>query len=594
MSAAPLDEYALRLRDRESQVAHFERIHIRLGNFRLLLGVVAAVSAWFAFRYDAFSPWWLVLAAFVFIATAVYHSRVLSARAHAERAAVVYKDGIARIEDRWIGTGQPGTRFDDPHHIYAADLDLFGKGSLFELLSRARTRMGEDTLASWLLRPSALSEIHERHAAVSALRDLLDLREEMAVLGEESKVGVHPAALLKWAETPEELTQPWLPWLAALLPILVAASVFAWWKGGFPAPLITVVTIQALIGYAVRKPVANIIDAAEHEFENLELVATILARLEREPFVSPRLQSLMRNLRSHDLAASKAIARLRSIVQFIEARDNPVLRTFDTPLMYSVNLALRAQNWRSAHGHKVRAWLSAVGEVEALLSVAAYHYEHPPDVFPKFIHGPACFRADDLGHPLIPADKVVRNKVSIGVDNKVLLVSGSNMSGKSTFLRTVGINTVLAMAGAPVRAARLQLTPLQTAASIRVNDSLHEGNSRFYAEITRLRQIYDLAGKQPALLFLLDELLQGTNSHDRRIGAQGIVRAFVERGAIGLISTHDLALTEIGGPTENTLCNFHFQDELVNGKMRFDFKLYEGVVTKSNGLELMRSIGLDV
>jgi len=168
------------------------------------------------------------------------------------------------------------------------------------------------------------------------------------------------------------------------------------------------------------------------------------------------------------------------------------------------------------------------------------------------------------------------------------------MSGKSTLLRAVGINTVLAMAGAPVRARHLQLTPLQVGASIRINDSLHEGNSRFYSEITRLRQIYDLANHSPTLLFLLDELLQGTNSKDRRIGAEGIVRAFVEQRAIGLISTHDLALTEIGGLAQSNLHNVHFQDEIENGKMRFDFTLREGVVTKSNGLELMRSIGLKV
>jgi DNA mismatch repair ATPase MutS len=234
-----------------------------------------------------------------------------------------------------------------------------------------------------------------------------------------------------------------------------------------------------------------------------------------------------------------------------------------------------------------------VGEIEALISLAGYSYEHPADPFPIFISGPACFDAEELAHPLIPAATCVRNNVSLG-ETRVLLVSGSNMSGKSTLLRAVGINAVLALAGAPVRASRLRLTPLQTAASIRINDSLQEGSSRFYAEITRLREMFDLAGGNPPLLFLLDELLQGTNSNDRRVGAEGIVRAFLDRGAIGLISTHDLALTDIGGPLDGQLHNVHFQDELKNGRMRFDYRLREGVVTKSNGLELMRSIGLDV
>lgn len=200
----------------------------------------------------------------------------------------------------------------------------------------------------------------------------------------------------------------------------------------------------------------------------------------------------------------------------------------------------------------------------------------------------------EIGHPLVPSATCIRNDVGVGANTRVLLVGGSNMSSKSTLLRSVGINVVLAMAGAPVRARTLRLTPLCLGASIRINDSLQEGSSRFYAEITRLRKIFDLAGGQPALMFLLDELLQGTNSKDRRIGAEGVVRALVEPGAIGLISTHDLALTEIGGLPKGHLHNVRFQDEFENGTMQFDYRLREGVVTKSNGLELMRSIGLDV
>ncbi len=242
----------------------------------------------------------------------------------------------------------------------------------------------------------------------------------------------------------------------------------------------------------------------------------------------------------------------------------------------------------------LRLWVDAIGQMEALLALASYSFEHPSDPFPEFTGGAASFDGEELGHPLVPAQLCVRNDVSIRGETRVLLVSGSNMSGKSTLLRAVGMNVVLAMAGAPVRARRLALTPLQVGASIRINDSLREGSSRFYAEITRLRRIFDFAGADPPLLFLLDELLQGTNSKDRRIGAEGIVRALVNRGAIGLVSTHDLALTDIGGSLEGHLHNVHFQDELVNGRMTFDYKLRDGVVTKSNGLELMRSIGLDV
>jgi DNA mismatch repair ATPase MutS len=270
------------------------------------------------------------------------------------------------------------------------------------------------------------------------------------------------------------------------------------------------------------------------------------------------------------------------------------MRGLNIPLMYAVQVAYAAEAWRSAHGAAVRPWLAAIGEIEALLSLSGYSYEHPADPFPEIVDGPPCFIADQLGHPLIPAAKCVRNNINICGETRVLLISGSNMSGKSTLLRAVGINAVLAMAGAPVRADRIQLTPLQIGASILINDSLQEGSSRFYAEITRLRHICDLAENHPPVLFLLDELLQGTNSKDRLIGAEGVVRALLESGAIGLISTHDLALTNIGEQKDTRLHNVHLQDEIENGKMKFDFKLQDGIVTKNNGIELMRLIGLKV
>jgi len=321
----------------------------------------------------------------------------------------------------------------------------------------------------------------------------------------------------------------------------------------------------------------------------------VLARLESHTFLGTELKRSQQDLLSNNMSASQAIAKLRALVNLIDSRENIFVRAINAPLMYSIQVACAAERWRKAHGHAVRKWTGVVGEMEALISLAAYSYEHPDDPFPELAVGETLFEAESLGHPLLPAANCVRNDVSITGEVRVLLVSGSNMSGKSTLLRAVGINTVLAMAGAPVRARQFRLYPMQVCASIRVNDSLQEGSSRFYAEIKRLRQIFDLAGKSPALLFLLDELLQGTNSNDRRIGAEGILRALVERGSIGLISTHDLALTDIGIKAgDGRLRNVHFQDELANGRITFDYKLRDGIVTKSNGLELMRSIGLDV
>jgi uncharacterized membrane protein len=598
---APLDEYTRRLNRREAQVRRYERIHERLGYVRLLVVVVGLAIAWFSLRSDALSPWWIAAPVLAFIAIAIYHARVLQAKQRAERAAEVYRGGIARIEDRWATSrkgSEPGERFADPHHVYSADLDLFGRDSLFELLSTARTRMGEDTLAQWLLAPADVPAIVNRHEAGRDLAGRLDFREDLAVISavpskDGSPTGVHPDLLIEWAEFPESMPGGMVRYLAPLLSLTAIAGAVAWAVWDRPWFFAVILLVNGAFILSLRRRMEVLLARTDRAFDDIELLEQVVERIEREEFASEQLRALTSHLQSHHTLASRAMKRFGLIADMVRSRESIFIRTLDWPLLYSVNMAYIAEAWRKRHGQAVRGWLTAVGELEALVSLATYHYEHPADAFPGFTTGPAMFEAQGLGHPLIAQAKCVRNDVAIAGETRVLLVSGSNMSGKSTLLRSVGINVVMAMAGAPVRAAAMLLTPLRVGASIRINDSLHEGSSRFYAEVKRLRDILDLAGRDPKLLFLLDEFLQGTNSHDRRIGAEGALRALMEKGSIGLISTHDLALTAVSGEN-HWVHNVHFQDDLVGNEMRFDYKLRQGVVTKSNGLELMRALGIKV
>jgi hypothetical protein len=588
----PTAEYSRRLQACEARIAQLDATSARISNIRVALAILAVAAAWWSSRATAFDYWWVAPAALFLVAVFV-HSRVRRAHARADRAAAHYRAGIARIEDRWSGQGNPGTRFDDPHHVYSADLDLFGPGNLFELLSIARTRMGENALAAWLTSPADVATVLDRQQSVAELRERLDLREDLAVLGENAGVGVQPEELVRWAESPNRLRVAWVLPVALLLPVLLVAALVFWQESGLASPTVAVLALEFGVMRLLRRELKDVLGSTEQAFDNLKLLAGLIARLEREPVSTPSSKRLLGQLSSGGIRASSAIGRLGTVVQFIESRRNFIIALIDLPLLYSVHAALAAERWRRRHGHAVRVWLQTVGELEALISLSGYSYEHPDDPFPEIAEGAASFDAISIGHPLLPAATCVRNDVTIGGETCVLLISGSNMSGKSTLLRTVGINTVLAMAGAPVRAKRLRLSPLQVGANIRINDSLHEGSSRFYAEITRLRQLNELATRKPALLFLLDEVLQGTNSKDRFVGTQGVIRALIGREAIGLVSTHDLALTEVDVGSK-CVRNVHFQDELQDGRMKFDFKLHEGIVTKSNGLELMRSIGLDV
>ena len=263
-------------------------------------------------------------------------------------------------------------------------------------------------------------------------------------------------------------------------------------------------------------------------------------------------------------------------------------------LLWTTQLAFAVEAWRARCGPHLERWIATIGELEALCDLAGYAYEHPADPFPELCAEGPIFHAEGLGHPLMSEDVCVRNDLRLDAESSLLVVSGSNMSGKRTLLRSVGTNALLAQAGAPVRAKSLSLSPLAVGASLRILDSLREGTSRFYAEITCIQRIVALTQDERPLLFLLDEILQGTNSHDRRIGATEVVRGLVERGAIGLITTHDLALAEIAEALGPRGHNVHFEDQLVDGRMSFDHLLRDGVVTRSNALALMRAVGLDV
>ena len=591
----PRAEYDLRLEARRAAAARYDGVHRRLGNLRLAVAAAAAVLAWGSLARGAISPWWMAAPVLVFIALAVAHDRVLRRHDLAGRAAGYYERALARLDHRWMGAGESGERYHDPVHPYAEDLDLFGKGSVFQLLCGARTRMGEDMLAAWLLAPAPPETVLARQQAVAELRPLIDLRESLAVLAGDVRSEAHPEALAAWGEAPPLLPAGWLRRAGHFfLAGLGLATLVFWIATGVITPLIAVLIADALFLLSIRKRVDAVIHDVESAAHDLALLAGVLHVLESRQFASPRLAAMRADLHTEGWPPSRRIARLNRLMELLDSRDHLLMRLIGPVLLWNVHLAYAVEHWRRTSGPAVRRWLNAVADMEALSSLAGYAFEHPADPFPEFTAETPCFEGAGLAHPLLPEDRAVPNSVALGCGPAVLVVSGSNMSGKSTMLRTVGVNAVLAQAGAPIRGARLRLSPLQPAASIRVVDSIHTGASRFYAEITRVRLIVDLTAGPLPVLFLLDEFLHGTNSHDRRLGAESIVRGLANRGAIGLVTTHDLALAEIADNLGPRAANVHFEDRLEAGRLYFDYLLRPGVVRRSNALELMRSVGLEV
>ena len=595
--AEPKAEYEKRLERYLKVIVEKDGVHLRVGYAKLAviaagLGLVLAVFAkhWVA-------VYWLIAPAAGYLLLTILHSRILWAKERANTAAEFYRKGIARIDDRWAGTGQTGERFRDANHVYAEDLDLFGRGCLFELLSTARLPMGERKLAAWLSAGSEVAAILERQNLIKELREKIDLREDLAVTGEDLKARLNPETLVDWAEG-ESVLPKGVVWrgLAALLAVLAGTGIIYWFETGMLWPLLSVMGVEAIVLAWLRRRAHAVMEGVDCNGEGVLLFSEILERLEREPFAAPRLQALAADLKKEKEPASAAIRKFARIVNWMDASDSAIAKMSELPFLYSVQVGLAAEAWRRRWGAKIRRWAELTGEMEALLSLAGYSYEHPADPFPDFVepeNGIGLFEGAELGHPLLAAEKCVRNSVRLDPSTRVLLVSGSNMSGKSTFLRVVGINTVLAMAGAPIRGARLRLTPLSIGTRIRSTDSLQEGRSSFYTEILHIRRVFDAANGDVPMVFLFDELLEGTNSKDRRIGAEGLVQGLLKRRAIGIVTTHDLALTAIAAAVGNVLRNMHFEDQVADGTMKFDYKLRDGVVEKSNALELMRLIGLE-
>ena len=590
----PRAEYDRRLAAWRERIAALDRINFIISNVRLAVALIDAVLLWLAFIRSTISPAWPLAGWLAFGAIAVVHARRLSQFERAQRAERVYLRGLDRVADRWAGTGRDGADCLGDHP-YANDLDLFGNGSLFELLNTARTDAGEATLADWLRGPAAIGDVRERQAAVDELRTMLDFREDVAVLAAESPVG-RTGPLAVWAASaPARFSTALRAWLATCALIFVGLAFAVYDERLSSGWLLLWLLVETAIEWIGRRRFGHVLHAIETPERDLGLLAELLGRVECERFTSPRLVALQRALVTAGVPPSRRIAQLRRMVSWLDSTHNLMFAPVAFVLLLRPQLAVAIDRWHASYGHAVGDWLRAVGELEALSALATYAYEHPADPFPELVDEGALFDAEALAHPLIAGAAAVSNDVRIGgAGPRVIIVSGSNMSGKSTLLRAVGVNVVLALAGAPVRAARLRLSALVLGATLHIEDSLQAGHSRFYAEILRIRTIVD-AGRGPVpLLFLLDEILHGTNSFDRRIGAEGIVRALVDVGAIGLVTTHDLALTELSTMLGTAAVNMHFEDRLENGRMIFDYRMRPGVVEHSNALALMRAIGLDV
>jgi hypothetical protein len=581
--------------------AEAERASNRLGNIRLALALVTLVLLLLPLAVRSSWPWWsLIPIGAVFVALGIVDDRVTSRRRRWSAARRHWRGELDRFEEKWRELPDDGADVSprDGLASLATDLDLFGPASLFQLVSRAHTPHGRRVIAQWLVRPAEVKEIAARQQAVKELAKREDLREALAVAASAEGEGrLSDEKLLAWGEHPQPL--PFggpLRVIAIGQPLVLFAGAIAWLFGAPLIVLVVPVLVQIAVILAIRGAVSERAEVLSSPDRALSRYADLIETIEKSDLGSPALSAIKARLSTEGESASSRIRRLHRLVEMLEASRNMFFALSLGPiLLWDLNVVLRAEGWQKSTGKRLRGWFEAIGEVEALASFGAFSAERPDYGFPTFSSAPGVFRSSGIAHPLIDRRRVVANDLTLDGPGSVLLLSGSNMSGKSTLLRAIGVNVVLAEAGAPVAATSLEMSPSILTTSIRVTDSLARGASHFYAELQRIKSAVDVAAKEgPRLLYLLDEMLHGTNSKERYIGAVSVIRWLSGRGAFGVVTTHDLALSRVAEELPGKVTNLHFGDEVVENQIRFDYKLKPGPVVSTNALRLMRAIGIDI
>lgn len=533
-----------------------------------------------------------------YVILAIVHAGVIRREDFARVKLALNERGLKRLDAKWRDFPSTGTGRVPDGHLYGGDLDITGTGSLFQRLDETGTAAGEARLLEWLLAPAPDAEaIRGRQEAVKELGPIVDFRQDLVaearIAGKKDKAD--PTRFMAWAEAPSTLTSiRWAYPIAHVLPVLTIGAAFLASNDIISAlPAWIGLIIQIGIVFATRKPIARMWEALSMGERGFVRFEETFRAIDAQKFTAPRLAKLQRGLQDGPPVSErlKKFARLMGFAELKHAGQmHPIINALT---LWDLLVLFRIDAWRAVHGNGVRGWFEALAELEALSSFATWHFERPEDAFPEVDDGPVHIEAVALGHPLL--DTPVRNDVTLEGPGHAWIITGSNMSGKTTLMRATGLNTVMALAGLPVCAKSLKVSRVQVLTSMRVKDSLEQGVSYFYAEVKRIKTVLDTAkAHRDRCLFFLDELFMGTNAKERLMASRQLMLMLLDLGAAGAVTTHDLSLTELAAERADKIRNVHFRDEVKNGDMTFDYTLREGIVTTTNALEVLRRAGVDV
>ena len=566
----------------------------------LRLGTIIAVIAVFYFLWSAGKIYAISTA----VALLIIFTQLIY-RDLANRAAIKHLGLLISINEKEIAAlagnyyqFADGAKFSPHDHYYANDMDLFGHASLYQLINRTTSEPGAEKLASWLLHPATPEIIGERQEAVKELSAKMQWLQQLQSIGKESEIKTATYIKIKdWLKAPTLFIQfkhwTWLRWLLPAVILTATALTFTgilsfntWYAFLF---------VYAVIAFQINKIISPLHTKLSEMVDELETLSASIASVEKENFNSAFLQRLKKGLQKNNSVASQRIHKLKKILDRLDLRYNLVISApLNLLLLWNLQQVLDLEQWKEENNDDVRTWFDTLAQTEALNSLATISFNNPAWCFPVLKEKHFSIHAKQLGHPLISSAKRINNFIDISNAGEVMLVTGSNMAGKSTYLRSIGIAMILAMAGAPVCAQSFEISPVLLLSSMRIADNLEESTSTFYAELKKLKTVIEKINAGEKVFVLLDEILRGTNSLDRHTGSEALIRQLVKQKAAAVLATHDVALAALANEYPANILNYHFDVQVSGEELYFDYKLKPGVCTNMNASLLMKKIGLEI
>lgn len=595
---APGEFYQQQISSLENESAILLKRKSRLGWLRLVILLLTTFTCWQLLTVS------LGLVFLVFITGLVIFLYVVKKDLannelieHKERLLHINKEELHYLNHQYTHQ-QEGAAFYKEDHPYAGDLDLFGRASLYQFINRTTSQQGNERLAQWLQQPSTAEVIVARQQAIKELTKLTNWRQELQSIGMATTISkATENKLVAWLTEGHQFTNK-MYWhlIRFIVPVITLTTLTCY--------ILDILTYQQfllalfaflIISFGISKRIMPLYKQLSHVASEIETLSNSVAHIEKAPFQDPLLKNLQQSFHKDHVKASKRIFQLKKIFNRFEYRLNfIVFIPLNTFLLWDLQQVLQLEQWKKNNNSQFQDWFHSLAELEALSSLGTLSFNHPNWCFPVIATDETVFTAVELGHPLIDPKKNVLNNFTTTGQQQINLITGSNMAGKSTFLRSVGVNMVLACMGAPVCARELRVTPLKIMSSMRIKDNLEESTSTFYAELKKLKQIIDAVNNHEPVFILLDEILRGTNSNDRHTGSKALIKQLLQQRATGLLATHDLELANLATDYPLNIHNYHFDVQVNGEELYFDYKLKRGICQSMNASILMKKIGIEL